>query len=302
MAKILITGASGQLGNELKDLFTNNERLRKVEVIYTDWNSLDITDKSAVDKVFSGNDIAVVINCAGYTAVDKAEDEPELCYAVNAKAAGFLAEAVKRHDAYLIHISTDYIFDGESSTPYTEEFHPNPATVYGKSKLEGEELIVKSGANYVILRTSWLYSVYGNNFPKTILKASAQKESLNVVSDQIGTPTYAADLAEVAGKLAYSFLDSFLKGVTSGIPSGIYHYSNEGVCSWYDFAHEILKMSGSTCKVRPITSDLYPTKAKRPSYSVLDKTRIKQIIETEIPHWRDSLTLFYKKLIERKER
>ena len=293
MDKILVTGANGQLGSELKELFS----VQSIDnVIFTDQAELDITSKDAVLTFLESNNISIIINCAAYTAVDKAEDEPVICESVNSLAPGILSEASAALGIFLIHISTDYVFDGKGPVPYKEDHPAAPAGVYGMTKLSGELAIAKSGANYIIIRTSWLYSVYGNNFAKTILRLALERESLNVVFDQIGTPTYAADLAGVISKIVNRIRYASKNGLESDVPSGVYHFSNEGVCSWFDFATEIVKLSGSNCKVHPVTSDLFPAKAKRPSYSVLDKTKIKSLTAIEIPYWRDSLKLFFNKL------
>ncbi|OFY27720.1 MAG: dTDP-4-dehydrorhamnose reductase [Bacteroidetes bacterium GWF2_41_61] len=283
MANILITGAKGQLGSELKELFFGVEG---DTLFFTDVAELDITNRESVYHFLNDKNIEVIINCAAYTAVDKAEEESEICDKVNRKAPGILADEANACGALLIHISTDYVFDGVGPTPYKESMSTNPVGVYGKTKVEGELEVMRSGANYIIIRTSWLYSVYGNNFAKTILRLSGERDSLNVVFDQIGTPTYAKDLAKV--------ILIFIQRYTPQM-KGIYHFSNEGVCSWYDFALEIVKLSGRRCKVMPVTSDKFPTKAVRPPYSVLDKGKIKELLNIDIPHWRDSLADFYRK-------
>ncbi|MHC1779205.1 MAG: dTDP-4-dehydrorhamnose reductase [Bacteroidales bacterium] len=293
MDTILVTGANGQLGSELKELFSAKSIHN---VIFTDQAELDITNREAVFTFLKSNNISIIINCAAYTAVDKAEDEPVICQAVNSLAPGILADAASSLGIFLIHISTDYVFDGKGPVPYKEDHPAAPTGVYGKTKLSGEQAIAKSDAKYVIIRTSWLYSVYGNNFAKTILRLSQERESLNVVFDQVGTPTYAADLAGVIFNIVYKVDDDLKAGSAPRFPSGVYHYSNEGVCSWFDFATEIVKLAGSDCIVHPVTSDLFPSKAKRPSYSVLDKTRIKELTALKIPYWRDSLNLFFNKL------
>ena len=283
MANILITGAKGQLGSELKELFFGVEG---DTLFFTDVAELDITNRESVYHFLNDKNIEVIINCAAYTAVDKAEEESEICDKVNRKAPGILADEANACGALLIHISTDYVFDGVGPTPYKESMSTNPVGVYGKTKVEGELEVMRSGANYIIIRTSWLYSVYGNNFAKTILRLSGERDSLNVVFDQIGTPTYAKDLAKV--------ILIFIQRYTPQM-KGIYHFSNEGVCSWYDFALEIVKLTGRRCKVMPVTSDKFPTKAVRPPYSVLDKGKIKELLNIDIPHWRDSLADFYRK-------
>lgn len=283
MAEILITGANGQLGNELRRVgFGGSFNVR-----YTDADQLDITDKDAVTSFLAENKVDYIINCAAYTAVDNAEDNIEAAYNVNSDAPRILAEAAFDSGALLIHVSTDYVFNGTGPRPYSESDYPDPLGIYGKSKLAGERAIEKSGCDFVIIRTAWLYSEFGNNFVKTILKYSAERENLNVVFDQTGTPTYAADLADLIIKI--------VDGMESGSYSreehcGLYHYTNEGVCSWFDFAREIVKLSGrSTCKVSPVTSEMYPVKAPRPAYSVLDKSKTREKFGVEIPYWRESL-------------
>ncbi|PKP05800.1 MAG: dTDP-4-dehydrorhamnose reductase [Bacteroidetes bacterium HGW-Bacteroidetes-5] len=283
MANILITGAKGQLGSELKELFFGVEG---DTLFFTDVAELDITNRESVYHFLNDKNIEVIINCAAYTAVDKAEEESEICDRVNRTAPGILADEANACGALLIHISTDYVFDGIGPTPYKESMSTNPVGVYGKTKVEGELEVMRSGANYIIIRTSWLYSVYGNNFAKTILRLSGERDSLNVVFDQIGTPTYAKDLAKVILLFKQRYTPQM---------KGIYHFSNEGVCSWYDFALEIVKLTGRRCKVMPVTSDKFPTKAVRPPYSVLDKGKIKELLNIDIPHWRDSLADFYRK-------
>jgi dTDP-4-dehydrorhamnose reductase len=283
MANILITGAKGQLGSELKELFFGVEG---DTLFFTDVAELDITNRESVYHFLNDKNIEVIINCAAYTAVDKAEEESEICDRVNRKAPGILADEANACGALLIHISTDYVFDGVGPTPYKESMSTNPVGVYGKTKVEGELEVMRSGANYIIIRTSWLYSVYGNNFAKTILRLSGERDSLNVVFDQIGTPTYAKDLAKVILLFKQRYTPQM---------KGIYHFSNEGVCSWYDFALEIVKLTGRRCKVMPVTSDKFPTKSVRPPYSVLDKGKIKELLNIDIPHWRDSLADFYRK-------
>jgi dTDP-4-dehydrorhamnose reductase len=282
MAKILVTGSKGQLGSELRDILIND---KSHTIFLTDQEDLDITNRSAVNGFIEENGVEIIINCAAYTAVDNAEDNALLCEKVNRDAPAILASAAKKADALLIHISTDYVFNGLGPLPYREDMRPDPCGVYGRTKAEGEFEVTQSGARHIIIRTSWLYSTYGNNFVKTILRLAKERDSLNVVFDQIGTPTYAANLAKTIM-------------LSTTLPNGIYHYSDEGVCSWYDFAVEIVKLSGSSCKVSPVTSENFPTKAKRPPYSVMDKGKIRKALAIEIPHWRDSLNLFYSKLTE----
>jgi len=273
--KILLTGANGQLGNEIRKL---SSQYNTFEFIYTDVEELDITcDKSCLD-LFNNIKPNYLINCAAYTAVDKAETDTATAYKINATAVKNLAEACKVHNTYMIHVSTDYVFDGKSCVPYKETDAVNPNSEYGKSKAEGEKeaLLYK---NALVIRTSWLYSSFGNNFVKTMIKLGKERDSLNVVSDQIGTPTYAKDLAN-------AILTIVAK--TEFVP-GIFHYSNEGVCSWYDFACAIMELNNLNCKVNPIETEQYPTPAKRPSYSLLNKNKIKSTYNIEIAHWHESL-------------
>lgn len=274
---ILVTGGNGQLGCSL--------RLASVEspnrYIFTDVEELDITSAAAIEAFFEREGIDVVVNCAAYTAVENAEDNEALADEINHKAVALLAEACKRHNATLIHISTDYIFSGDASTPYNEECAPAPINAYGRTKLSGERAVVESGCRHIILRTAWLYSEFGRNFFKTMQSLTATQEEVRVVADQIGTPTYAGDLAAA---ITYVINSEQLDRC------GIYHYSNEGVCSWYDFACEIARLSGHTdCKVTPCTTEEYPTKAQRPRYSVLDKSKFVSTFGFTIPEWHDSL-------------
>lgn len=268
MSKILITGSKGQLGTELAKLLP--------DAVLTDVESLDITNKQAVNDFVKANDIDTIINCAAYTAVDKCEEQEELAYKINVDGPRNLAMS----GAKIVHISTDYVFDGTNHTPYTESEEPNPVSAYGRTKLAGEMAVLENTKVGVIIRTAWLYSPYGNNFVKTMRKLGAERDELNVVVDQIGTPTYAADLAQAIVKILPQMKEQ---------NKGIYHFTNEGVCSWYDFAVEIMAMSGLNCKVNAIPSSAYPTKAKRPHYSVLSKQKIKQIFGIEIQHWRKGL-------------
>ena len=281
---VLVTGGSGQLGSVLKDAARNSGH----RFIYTYFSSeghddmirLDITDRDAVGRIVREHDIDVIVNCAGYTDVEKAESEEDKAFKVNAEAVGVLAEAAKAADAVIIHISTDYIFDGNSSEPYGEDAAAAPLSAYGRSKSAGELAVLASGARHIILRTSWLYSTYGKNFVKTILAKSAGHSVLKVVSDQVGTPTFAGDLAD--------FILTLLTPENLS-KTGIYNYTDEGVCSWYDLACEICMLSGSSCEVIPCKTGEYPVKAARPHYSVLDKTKVKQTFGIAIPHWKDSL-------------
>jgi len=280
MMKVLVTGANGQLGNEFRRLAGIK---KDTEFIFTDEDELNITDKSAVNKFLEKNPVSFFINCAAYTAVDKAEDEEEKAYSLNADAVDIIGRACIRNNVQLIHYSTDFVFDGNSNKPYTEDDKPNPLSVYGKSKHAGEICLRKLKTG-IIIRTSWLYSSFGNNFIKTILRLSQEKEELRIVNDQIGSPTWAADLAGVTIKILKHHSDALNK-----LDQGICHYSNEGACSWYDFAKEIVSLAGLKTMIKPIHTSEYPAKAVRPLYSVLDKSLIKTWLGIEIPGWRDSL-------------
>ena len=286
---ILVTGANGQLGNEMRIVSKNSSD----RYIFTDVEELDITNYDAVISFVKANDIKVIVNCAAYTNVDKAEDNETTAELLNAQAVEYLAEACKDNDATLIHISTDYVFGGnEGNTPRKEDEPVNPTGAYGRTKLHGEQAIAKVGCKHLIIRTSWLYSEFGNNFVKTMRKLTAERDSLKVVFDQVGTPTYALDLA----KTIMLFIEK-LKTANCQLPTGncqlptanCYNFSNEGVISWYDFAKEICELSGNTCDIQPCHSDEFPSKVKRPSYSVLDKTKIKNKLNITIPHWKESL-------------
>ncbi len=286
MQTILVTGSKGQLGNEIRILAPSYPQFN---FIFTDIEELDICNRRSVDDFFAAHKIDFLINCAAYTAVDKAEDDRLMCYQINKDAVGYLGEASARHGVKMLHISTDYVFDGKSYIPYTEEMPVSPASVYGQSKAGGEQLLASVLHDAVIVRTSWLYSSFGNNFVKTMLRLGRERTSLQVVFDQVGTPTYAADLA-----------DALLQIISAGklIP-GIYHYSNEGVCSWYDFALAIFKLAKIECDVLPINSKDYPTKTPRPHYSVLNKQKVKSTYNLRIAHWEDSLRLCIQKLENR---
>lgn len=279
---VLVTGANGQLGSELRRATADHNDI--LNFIFTDVAELDITDIQAVDEFVKNNKIRYIINCAAYTAVDKAEDDTELCYKINKDAVRNLGIAAANNQAKVIHVSTDYVFDGTGSRPYTESDQVCPKSVYGKSKQEGESALLEACADSIIIRTAWLYSTFGNNFVKTMIKLGKERESLNVVADQTGTPTNAADLAKAIVKiLDYSEANSHFK-------AGIYHYSNEGITTWYDFTKAIHHDAGiTTCKVNPISTDQYPTRASRPQYSVLDKSKIKAAFGIQIPQWEDSL-------------
>ena len=280
MTTILITGSNGQLGNEMQQAAV---RFPDFNYIYTDVAELDICDKSALDAFVKANNVNVIVNCAAYTAVDKAENEKELAFLVNDIAVFNLAKVSEQFGIRLIHTSTDYVFDGLSCNPYKEEDTANPVSVYGQSKLNGEKHLVGL-ENAIVIRTAWLYSTFGNNFVKTMLKLGKEKEQLNVVFDQIGTPTNAADLAETI----LNIIAKVEKGSHNFVP-GTYHYSNEGVCSWFDFANEIMLQAKLQCKVFPIETFQYPTPAKRPPYCVFNKAKIKKVYNIEIPWWKSSL-------------
>lgn len=283
--RVLITGANGQLGNEMRRLGAVSPN----SYIYTDVAELDITDAAAVESFVKENAIEVIVNCAAYTNVDKAESDEATAELINATAVANLAAAVKAVGGTLFHVSTDYVFGDEGNTPRTEEMPLNPLGVYGRTKLKGEQAIEQSGCKAVIIRTAWLYSEFGNNFLKTMMRLTAEREQLNVVFDQVGTPTYAGDLALAI----FSIIEA---GIYEG-NEGVYHFSNEGVCSWYDFATEIAIAAGNTgCRINPCHSSEFPSPVKRPSYSVLDKSKIKEIFGIEIPHWRDSMLYCIKRL------
>ena len=273
--KILITGANGQLGNELQKIASIYPHL---EFFPTDIDTLNLCNKEEVKSFLNKISPEYIVNCAAYTAVDKAEDEIEMCYQINRDAVRNLAETAQKHTR-IIHISTDYVFDGTAKTPLHESDRTNPQSVYGKSKLAGEEILMQIRPESIIIRTAWLYSSFGNNFVKTMIRLGKERDSINVVNDQIGTPTHAGDLAK-----------AILDIIVSGWSPGIYHYSNEGVCSWYEFALKIHELAGIPAgKLHPIPSSEYPTKAKRPMYSVLDKTKIKSTFQIVIPEWEESL-------------
>lgn len=281
---ILVTGANGQLGTELRNLcdkspnnfiFTDINSLPGVETVY-----LDVTNIDAIRIIAGSENVDVIVNCAAYTNVDKAEDDTVMADQLNRAAAQNLAIVAKERGATLIHISTDYVFSGNESTPRSEDAPKEPIGVYGATKLAGELAVADSGCEYIIFRTAWLYSPYGKNFVKTMMRLCAENTEVKVVCDQVGTPTYAADLATL-----------ILKVIDEGMldRTGIYHYSNEGVISWYDFASEICAMTSGTAKVVPCSSEDYPTKARRPHYSVLDKSKVKKTFGIQIPYWKDSL-------------
>jgi len=280
MAVILVTGSNGQLGSELKESAKN---YYGYQFIFTDIDTLDITDKDQTETFIRNADPGWIINCAAYNLVDKAEKEQDKAILINSSAVSNIAEAIRESECKLIHISSDYIFDGNSNVPYNEGSLPNPLSAYGKSKLEGEKAALMHYGSMVI-RTSWLYSSFGANFVKTILAKGKENDRLRVVFDQTGTPTYAADLASAIMIIISGVIRNKL-----AFHAGIYHYSNEGVCSWYDLATEVVKEAELDCNIIPVLSKDYQSTAKRPAYSVLDKTKIKETYNLEIPHWRTSL-------------
>ena len=285
---ILVTGSMGQLGSEIKELSSNYN----YNFFFTTRDDIDITSKDSIKEFCQTNSINVIINCAAYTAVDKAQSDIENADLVNRKAVKKLSIVAKELDIKLIHISTDYVFDGKNFKPYVEEFQTNPQSVYGKTKLDGEnEIRDINPLNSIIIRTSWVYSYYGNNFVKTMLRLGKEKEELGVIFDQVGTPTYAKDLA-------ITILDIIPQIENSKVE--IYNYSNEGVLSWYDFAKEIMKMAKLNCKINPIETYQYPTPAKRPHFSLLNKSKIKSKFNLEIPYWKDGLDDCLKRLGERR--
>jgi len=275
---ILVTGANGQLGSELRVIAAKYPLFK---FLFTDKISLRIEDEEEVKKYFTEHSVNYCINCAAYTAVDKAESEKESAFLINTTAVAILARACDQHNAQLLHVSTDYVFDGTATKPYKETDSTNPVSIYGQSKLQGEELAIKFSPSAIIIRTAWVYASFGNNFVKTMLRLMKEKESINVVSDQFGCPTYAADLAAVIMHIVAS-------GKGKQHP-GIYHYSNAGITNWYEFAVAIKKISGNSCIVNPITTAQYPTAAKRPAWSVLDTTKIKETFAVAVPAWQDSL-------------
>lgn len=283
--RILVTGANGQLGSEVRAI---SGKYPEFDFFYTTRRELDICDQNAVEKFVSRNNINSIINCAAYTAVDKAESEQELADKINHLAVKALAEISLKYDIKLIHISTDYVFDGNSYRPYTETDIPNPQSVYGKTKLDGERAMQKiNPANSIIIRTSWVYSSYGNNFVKTMLHLGKERKELSVIFDQIGTPTNAGDLAKTILKILPKVKNDSVE---------IFHYSNEGVCSWYDFATTIFELAGFSTKVNAIETWQYHTIAKRPFYSILNKSKIKETYQLEIPYWKDLLNGYLKKM------
>jgi dTDP-4-dehydrorhamnose reductase len=281
--KILVTGSNGQLGNELRDIASV---FPLYEFVFTDVGELSITDNDAVKKIFEEHRPAYLINCAAYTAVDKAESEKELNNQINGVAVGILALASKQNGTKFIHISTDYVFNGTASRPLREDDNVDPVNAYGASKLLGEQLAVENDPETIIIRTSWVYSFYGKNFVKTMISLMNERKSIGVVNDQVGSPTYASDLAQ-----------AIMQIISSGkwVP-GIYNFSNNGVISWFDFANEIKRLIKSSCIVNPLTTEQFPTPAKRPKYSVLDKTKIQETFSIQLKDWEKSLNECIQKL------
>lgn len=290
MKNILITGANGQLGSEMRrlgELSSNN-------YLFTDIQELDVTDAAAVKRFIVENGVEVVVNCVAYTNVDKAESDEDAAYKINAEAVENIARAVKDVNGTLFHISTDYVFGTDGNTPRTEDMPLAPLGAYGRTKLAGEEAVARVGCKAVVIRTAWLYSEFGHNFVKTMLRLTAEKESLKVVFDQVGSPTYAGDLA-----LA---IFSIIEGDVYEGKEGVYHFSDEGVCSWYDFAVEIARLAGhKNCRIEPCHSSEFPSPVTRPPYSVLDKSKIKNTFGVDIPHWRESLIYCLKRIYASKQ-
>lgn len=285
MKKILVTGGNGQLGSELKKIV---EKGTPDKYTFIDIQDLDLLQQEEVNQYFSNNHFDIIINCAAYTAVDKAEEERDIADKVNGDIVKILAEQANMQNAALVHVSTDFIFDGSKSTPYTENDKPSPQSAYAKSKVLGEKMFIDFAKKGFLIRTSWLYSEYGNNFVKTIMKYGKERDELKVVFNQVGTPTYAFDLA-----------NAIMAGIDSAYDMNnceIFHFSNEGVASWYDFAVAIIQIAGINCKIYPIEAKDYPLPAERPSFSVMNKQKIKKIFNIEIPYWRDSLELCIKRI------
>ncbi len=278
MKTVLVTGGNGQLATCIKDI---SDSLKDTRFIYTDLSELDIVNKEMVSSFFAKNNIDCCINCAGYTAVDKAESDMETAHNVNVIGVQNLAESCKENNTVLIHISTDFVFDGEKTTPYNETDKANPMSVYGRTKLVGEEVLQSIFKNYFLIRTSWLYSEHGSNFMKTMLRLGKERDGLSIVSDQVGTPTYAGDLA----KTILAFVE------TDNTNFGTYHYSNKGETTWYGFAKAIFEEANIVINLKPIKTTDYPTPAKRPPYSVLDKSKIQEVLQIEIPYWKESLKI-----------
>lgn len=284
MKRILVTGANGQLGQSILE---QSKNYKEIECFFVTRNELDITNEELINHYFEDKSFDFVVNCAAYTAVDKAEDDQENAYLVNAKATEFLAKITNQKGIPFIHVSTDYVFDGTEAQPRLETDQTNPIGVYGQTKLDGENLALENNPKTIILRTAWVYSRFGNNFVKTMLRLFNDKDSISVVADQIGSPTNAIDLADV-------ILTIILK---DDLTYGIFNYSNEGKCSWFEFAQKIKELSNSTIEINPVPTSAYPTKAKRPAYSLLDKSKIKEVYQFDIPTWEDSLKKELKHLI-----
>ena len=284
--RVLVTGSNGQLGSELKELMQAH---KEFTFVGADLPKVDITNKNSLEAFVVKENIDSIINCAAYTAVDKAEQEATVAFAVNATAVENLVQICEKRDIRLVQISTDYVFDGTKNTPYTEKDSIAPMGVYGNSKRKGEEFVISSAADVIVIRTSWLYAAYGNNFVKTMMHLGNEREQLGVIFDQIGTPTYAHDLAKTC-------LDILLNTERIDCKGKVYHYSNEGVASWYDFTKAIMEITGIECTINPIETKDYPTPAKRPHYSVLNKAKIKADFGIEIPYWKDALVACLKRL------
>lgn len=288
MIHILVTGSNGQLGRDLQQLAIQYPGF---DIDFTDVDDLDITNIDELNNFLKDKSYNFIINCAAYTAVDKAEREKEAAFLVNATGPKNLATVAKKHNIKLIHVSTDYVFDGTNNTPYHEKEPPKPDSIYGQSKLEGELRIAETNCKAIIIRTSWLYSSFGANFVKTMIRLGKERDELKVVFDQTGSPTYSGDLAEAILEIVNNSIQT-----TGEFFDGIYHFSNEGVCSWYDFAIAIMEISGLNCIIEPIDTKEFPTPAKRPAYSVMNKRKIKQTYNIKIPYWRDSLKRCIKQL------
>ena len=286
---ILVTGANGQLGHEMQRVAKDSKHTYIFTDVAEGYEHLDITNIDAVRSIVQERDVQIIVNCAAYTNVDKAETDFELANLLNNTAAENLATAMKEANGTLIHISTDYVFQGDRNTPCCEDWATNPLGVYGKTKLAGEKSIEATGCKHIIIRTAWLYSQWGKNFVKTMQMLTSTKDTLKVVFDQVGTPTFAGDLADVVSHI----IETEQLGKT-----GIYHFSNEGVCSWFDFAKVICELSGNTCDIQPCYSDEFPSPVKRPHFSVLDKSKLKKTFGVRVPYWTDSLKVCIKQLAE----
>jgi dTDP-4-dehydrorhamnose reductase len=295
-SSIVVTGANGQLGKELSELTSLYPRYN---FVFLTKEELPVHEFEAVRNFFKSTQPQYCINCAAYTAVDKAESEKKLAFRINGEAIGVLAAACRENNTKVIHISTDYVFDGNATTPYKEDSPTNPQSIYGASKLEGEKTAMQFNPDSIIIRTSWVYSEFGKNFVKTMMKLMSEKDEINVVNDQYGSPTYAHDLAKIIINIIVNcHTDSNRETIVNWTP-GIYHYSNEGVITWYNFAIAIKELSGSSCKINPITTEQFPTPAKRPAYSVLDKTKIQQTFGIKLKDWKESLAICLQKIKKR---